>query len=364
MSLAVAATGLLAYTANDATDGTVVTVGTVTYTLKTGALTAAGHVAIVVGFPDKTARNLAYAVNGTGGTPGTDYSAIPANAAAQAIHDPIAKVIRFDAKVSGSAGNSVALTTNEPEFTAPGSLSGGIDGSDVVPWSFVTLDEAKVALRIRGNSADEEIVGILTEVASIIEGELLYRAVNDVGDAAPEADIDEYHDLANPQGFIYTLKRPLRSVTKLYMAGTEVPSSDYIFDTISGQITLMGSTVTRPSGSHLGQGGYYGLGGRFTDFPEDLWRFGSRYFAAIQGSARVLYKGGFAATETVDPTLKGIALDIAARIYRTRERKSQGIISEIAQGFTMASKYDMKTLNEDILRRLRPFVTLTKTART
>lgn len=67
MSLAVSATGLLTYTGVDATDGKIVTVGTVTYTLKTGALTAAGHVKIEAGNPDATVRNLAGAINGLTG---------------------------------------------------------------------------------------------------------------------------------------------------------------------------------------------------------------------------------------------------------------------------------------------------------
>jgi hypothetical protein len=356
MSLAVAATGILSYTGTDATDGRIVTVGTVTYTLKL-VPTLASHVEIMPAEPDKTARNLVAAVNGTA-------TGSTANLAVRAVLDAVEGLIRFDARVAGAAGNSIALTSNEPEFTVPGTLSGGIDGAGLVPWSLVTLEEAKIALRVRGDSQDEEIVGILAEAAAIIEGELLFRPVADVGDSEPEADTDEYHDLANPQGFLYVMRRPIRSVTAVYLAGTQISGSDFIVDYSQGLITLMGASVTRPTGSRLGSGGYgLSLSGPFVNFPEDAWRFGSRYFPATQTAGRVVYKGGWATTETVPETLKGIALDVIARIYRTRERKSQGVVSEIAQGFQLATKYDYKTLNEDLLRRLRSYKTLSKTAR-
>jgi hypothetical protein len=345
----------------DATDGKIVTVGTVTYTLKTGALTAAGHVKIEAGNPDATVRNLAGAINGL---TGAGWYAIPANAAARAAHDAVGDTLRIDARTPGTAGNSIALTSNEAEFTVPGTLAGGIAGTAIVPWSLVSLDEAKVALRVRGDSQDEEIISILSEVADVIEWELSFRPVADIGDTLPEEDTDEYHDLANPQGFIYTLRRPVRSVTALYLGGALVSSSDYILDSAAGMVTLMGAKVTPPSGSRLGSSPLYLGSGPFVNFPEDIWRFGSRYFPATQSAARLVYKGGYAQTETVPPMLKGIALDVAARIYRTRERKSQGVVSEIAQGFQLATKYDMKTLSEDLMARLRQFATLTKTART
>lgn len=361
MSLAVPATGLLAYTATDATDARIVTVGTVTYTLKTGALTAAGHVKIEAGNPDATASNLANAINGVSGN-GSGWYAIPPNASARATLDAISDLVRIDARFAGAAGNSIALTSNEPEFTVPGSLSGGIAGTALSPWSLLTLEETKIALRVRGDAQDEEIISILSEVASLIEDELGFRPVADIGDTEPEVDTDEYHDLANPQGFIYTLKRPIRTVTAVYLGGSLIGSSDYVMDLTAGMITLMGSSVTPPSGSRLSHG--FGLSQPFTGFPEDLWRFGGRYFPATQSAARILYKGGWAATETVPASLKNIALDVAARIYRTRERKSQNVVSEIAQGFTLATKIDSKVFSEDIKARLRYFVSLSKTART
>ncbi len=363
MSLAVQATGLLSYTETDATDGKIVTVGTVTYTLKTGALSAAGHVKIVAANPDATARNLVYAINGTGGSPGIDYYATPANPAASALLDAVNNQIRLQARQAGAAGNAVAVTTNEPEFTAPGTLSGGIDGSALVPWSILTLAEAKLALRVRGDAADEEIVSLLAEVADIIEDELGFRPVADIEGTEPEADLDEYHDLANPQGFLYVRRRPVRSITTLYLDGTALGASDYVLDSKAGLITLVGATVTRMGGSLLGGGAHMPLAGPFVNFPEDVWRLGSRYFPAKQSAARVLYKGGWETTDTVPASLKSIAIDILARLYRTRERKSQGVMSEIAQGLATAQKYDPKAVSEDLRSRLRGFATLTTTAR-
>jgi hypothetical protein len=363
MSTAVAATGTIIYTDADATTGKVVIVGGVTYTLKTGALVAAGDVKIVAGKADATLRNLEHAINGTGGVVGTDYYATAANASASAILDPFENTLLLTARSAGAAGNLIALSSDEPTYTESGAgfLAGGIDGdSAVVPWSLLSLEEAKSALRARGAGLDDILVRLLSWTADIIERELGFRPVTDLGTLAPESDVDETHDLSNPQGFLHTLRRPIRSVTAVYAGqdSTALPTSAYSTDFAGGVILLNGGTVA-PSRRLLG--GFESSIAFF--FPEDAWRFNSRFFPAGTGMARVVYKAGWANTASVDGALKSIAADVLARLYRAEERKSQGVSSEVAQGFTIATKFDLKALTDDLRSRLLPFKTFSKTAR-
>ena len=351
MSTAVAATGTIIYTDADATAGKVVIVGGVTYTLKTGALVAAGDVKIVSGKADATLRNLEHAINGTGGIVGTDYYATAANASASAILDPFENTLLLTARSAGAAGNLIALSSDEPTYTASGAgfLAGGIDGdSAVVPWSLLSLEEARSALRVRGSSADEVLIRLLSWTADIIERELDFRPVTDLGTLAPEADVDEMHDLSNPQGFLHALRRPIRSVTSVYAGqeSTALPSSAYSTDFMSGMILLNGGTVA-PSRRLLG------------GFESSI----AYFFPAGTGMARVVYKGGWANTASVNGVLKSVACDVLARLYRAEERKSQGVSSEVAQGFTIATKFDPKVMSDDLRSRLASFKTLSKTAR-
>lgn len=359
MSLAVAATGILGYTDVAATNGKVVTVGSVTYTLKTGALAAAGDVAIVAGKPDSTLRNLANAINGYGGVVGTDYYTITANAAARAQHDPFDNAVVITARVAGTAGNLIALATDEPTFTVPGTtLAGGVAGDSILSYSLLSLEEARVALRVRGDSADAELVLLLAQVADIVEEELGFRAVADIGSSEPEEDVDEYHDLANPQGFIYLRRRPIRTITSVYSSGSLVPPTNYVVDYKSGLVTFVGAMVTpvrRPLGGFIA--------GPFVDWPEDSWRTQSVYFPAGSSAARALYKGGFADTASVVGGIKAVAIDILARLYQTRERKSQGVTSIVGPSGSLATKYDPRVISEDVRGRLRAYATMTTTAR-
>lgn len=365
MSLAVAASSVLTYTDVGATNGKVVVVGAITYTLKTGPLTAAGDVAIVAGKPDSTIRNLANAINADGGVVGTDYYPTASNPAAHAAHDPFENSLVVNARVAGTAGNLIAFTTDEAQFTVPGStLSGGVAGDSVVSFSILSLEELKLALRIRGSGADETLIPVAAAVADLVEQELEFRCVADDGTSEPEADVTEYHDLANNQGFIYLRRIPIRSVSHVYKVapdGTEqeVASSDYTIENMSGLLTLAGGTASVATYRRLSQFDGSGSGA----WPEDGWRLMSSYFRAGTTSARVLYKGGYADTASVPGGLKDVAADIAARIYRIQERKSQNLSSEVTQGLGLATKYDPRVVTDDHRARLRPYKTLTKTAR-
>jgi hypothetical protein len=364
MSLAVAATAVLTYADADATNGKVVIVGSVTYALKTGSLAAAGDVAIVAGKPDSTIRNLANAINADGGVVGTDYYPIAANSAASAAHDPFDNALVVTARVSGTAGNLIALTTDEPEFTVLGStLAGGVAGDSVASYSLLTLEELKLALRVRGSGFDAMLIPVAAAVADMVEQELEFRCVADDGTADAESDVVEYHDLANNQGFVYLRRIPVRSITTVYKVapdGTEtaVAASGYTIESQSGLLTLAGGTASVAAYRRLST---FDSGSGM--WPEDSWRLQASYFRAGTTSARVIYKGGFADTASVPGGLKDVAADMAARIYRIQERKSQNLSSEVTQGLGLATKYDQRVITDDHRARLRPYKTLTKTAR-
>lgn len=335
------ASGSIQYTATDASEGSTVTVGATVYTL-TASPAVATDVEIDAGNAARTAQNLVDAINA-------------GNASCEARHDAVARIVYVEAVLAGAAGNALAFSSNEPEFTLTpggGTLAGGADGT-LVSWSLLSLAEARAALRVKGDAADAELVVLLRIVTEMIEDELGYRPVTA---ASP---ITEYHDLANPQGFIYLRTRPVVSVTSVLRAGAALATTDYVVSQREGQIALRGSLVAPVSGSGLLKPART----PFVDWPEEQWARGGLYFGQGTDAATVVYVGGYTETSVVPGALKACAEEMLARRYRTRERKSQGVVSEIAQGFSTATKYDPKLMTEDIKARLRPFKTLTTTAR-
>jgi len=340
----ISASGTVEYTATDASEGSEVVLGTVTYTL-TATPTVPTDVEIVAGNAAATVQNLVDAVNG-------------ANEDIEASHDAVNRIATFSARLPGVAGNSFAFTSDEPEFTlAPGggTLAGGNDGT-VVAWSLLSLAEAKTALRVKGDSADPELVVLLRQVTEMIEQEIGYRPVTE-GDA-----ITEVHDLASAQGFLYLRVRPVLSVTSVTLrdSDTALAVDSYRVNYKEGMVSL-GRGQTAPV---FGSGLLRPSPGPFTDWPEESWaRNGGLFFRPGNDSATIVYSAGYSETSAVPGALKAVAEEVLARRYRTRERKSQGVTSEIAQGFATATRYDPKVLSEDMKARLRPFKTLTQTAR-
>jgi hypothetical protein len=74
--------------------------------------------------------NLARAVNGTGGTPGTDYVVASAHVSVSASTVVTANTITLTARTRGTAGNALTLTETAVTLTVTGALfAGGIDGT-------------------------------------------------------------------------------------------------------------------------------------------------------------------------------------------------------------------------------------------
>lgn len=222
----------------------------------------------------------------------------------------------------------------------------------------VGLDETKTALRVSHDNADAELADLITWTTEQIEVEASRQFVLRDG-----ADVDEHHDLANPQGFLQLRLFPALSVSKVYLgpeATDELDSDAYEVDLEGAVILIKGSTANAPRpGVSLAPGVRSGI----YDFPEDAWRLSGRYFPATVGGARVLYRGGYATTDEVDGGLKRIAFDVIARAYRDRERKSQGKTQEVAQGLTVATKWDPSLMTNEHRRALRHYANRSDTAR-
>lgn len=338
------ASGTLEYTTADPTEGTVVTVGATTYTLTaTPDPGEPTEVEIVAGNPQATIQNLVDAIQAAG-------------ADVDARQDAVLRVAYFTAALPGATGNALPFSTDEATFTltpSGGTFAGGTDGS-VVAYSLLSLAEAKLALRVKGDSADAEITALLNDATEAVEEELGYRPVT-------AADpITEYHDLANAQGYIYLRTRPVVSITSVTLAdGTVLAAADYRLSAKEGLLSLANAPVAPVVGSGL----LKPPSSPFTNWPEDQWARGGRFFKPGSDSATVVYVAGYTETSVVPGPIKAVAEEYLARRYRTRERKSQGVTSEIAQGLTTATKYDARTLTEDMKARLRPYKTLTNTAR-
>lgn len=128
-------TGVLTGTnAANATDGKIVTIGDVVYTLKS-SLTAGGTTPYEVKIgasADATLTNLAHAINGTGGTPGTDYGVGTLANPYVTAGSVTSHAITVTAREDSAAENAVATTTNEPTYSwGDTTLADGGEDDDV-----------------------------------------------------------------------------------------------------------------------------------------------------------------------------------------------------------------------------------------
>lgn len=134
------ASGVLTSSANYANTETVTINGKV-YTFQTVLTNVDGNV--FIGASEAASlTNLANAINGSGGTPGTDYAALttahPTVTAATGTH-----TVTVTAKTAGSAGN--ALTTTETSATAAwggATLTGGLTSNNLNATAHGLADDA------------------------------------------------------------------------------------------------------------------------------------------------------------------------------------------------------------------------------
>jgi hypothetical protein len=228
-------------------------------------------------------------------------------------------------------------------------------------YSLLTTDEALAALRVQdvGNITTQLEESWLPAVTELCEQVADTRFVERQAVA-----IEEIHDLQVAQGFLQLRRRPIidAAALKLYIPfdGSEVEAEAFLIDEAAGRLMIRNLSASgrpsRPPSQWDGPG--------FVDFPEDYYvRLGGGVFPAVNGAAKVSYRGGYVDTDSVPGALKRAAASILARWYREEERKSQGLTGEIAQGFSFASKFSDAVVTQEDRRILKSLGNLSRTAR-
>jgi hypothetical protein len=227
-------------------------------------------------------------------------------------------------------------------------------------YSLLSTDEAKAAVKLQ--SVDATVVARLELMCGWVAQLMEQLGETQFVERAATALV-EIHDLAVPQGFIQLRRRPVIGTLVLQVGDpvSTVDVANYYVDTARGLVMMKGGTAN----ARYNRAPPSAFGGHpaWVDFPEDYW---SRYGASFPGipqSATVTYRGGFANTAAAPGDLKRAASDILARWWREEERKSQGLQSEIAQGFTFATKYENKLVNDEDRAIIRMRGNLSRTAR-
>ena len=132
------AIGVVSRTATNVANNDTVTVGASTYTFKTTLTPANGEV-LIGADAAASLTNLGNAINGTGGTPGTDYQVAGANASAEALPIESGSLRLFlRALTAGSAGNSIVLNEASAQLSRQ-VFAGGANATD--PATSETLSD-------------------------------------------------------------------------------------------------------------------------------------------------------------------------------------------------------------------------------
>lgn len=137
----------------NATNGSTVTIGNVTYIFVT-TLGAAQNQVLIGGTADNTLTNLVDAITG-GGTAGTNYSNGTATNTQVTATGPTSHVVTVTALVVGTFANGIVLGTTEPTYTWGGvTLTGGVNpvANQVVLNATVATQLANIKAAINGAS--------------------------------------------------------------------------------------------------------------------------------------------------------------------------------------------------------------------
>jgi len=159
------ATGTLTTDETEVADGTLVEVDDQVYRIKTTPSQA--NDIKIDSTADLTLARVAKAINGTG-VEGTDYFAGTEACANVIASDVVAHVVTISAKLAGTDGNAIVLTSDDAHLAASGSgtLASGADGNfdDYVPAGQskeITLDDSVSMLSFIGDGG--------TASASVVE---------------------------------------------------------------------------------------------------------------------------------------------------------------------------------------------------
>lgn len=137
-----AATGVLTSDNTIVTTADTVTIGTIVYTFRT-TLTPANYEVLAVTDADTSLGNLAHAINGTGGVPGTDY-VVPAAHPTVSSGAVVSHAITLTARTAGTAGNGIATTETSSHLSFGGALLTG--GLGVSAGGFVSTGSTGLAI--------------------------------------------------------------------------------------------------------------------------------------------------------------------------------------------------------------------------
>lgn len=186
----VAATGTITFSSTGPVDGETIQIGSQVYTLKTAA--ADPFDVTISATPSTMASNLSAAVNagaGSGTAYGTGTTEHPDVSAG-----PSAGVVTITAKVTGTAGNSIALVEDATNTAVSGAVLSGGTGTSYLEGTDYTMDYTNGFLLIKDGGAivDDTDITVAYETLSSsrsrvisgstpVEGALIYVANNPKG---------------------------------------------------------------------------------------------------------------------------------------------------------------------------------------
>jgi hypothetical protein len=199
------------------------------------------------------------------------------------------------------------------------------------PYALATVAEFKTHVNVSGIGQDENIAGALNRASDVIEQYLDRLLVK------REDDRTEYHtmtagglDICTDK--LWTMEYPIISVVSIHedtawprtygASSLLVEGTDYIVLKSKGLIRRIGSG-------------------------------GSRNWATGLRAIRLVYEPGFDGVAAVPERFKLVALRFAALIFREKERRSQGVLTE-SEPTGQYARFGPATLTDDMKADLYP----------
>jgi hypothetical protein len=133
------ATGYLTTNGTNVTAGDTVTFGAITYTFKASLSGGSTYDVLIGGNANTSLTNLIQAINFTG-IQNVDYIASNASPDVKALATLNGNVLQVNARVEGTQGNAIALSTTAASLTASGTgLTGGADNVSLLSSAVISL---------------------------------------------------------------------------------------------------------------------------------------------------------------------------------------------------------------------------------
>jgi len=221
--------------------------------------------------------------------------------------------------------------------------------ANVASAAIITEVELKEELRASDTLPPDRLKALLDRATAVVES-LLERGPL----IQPTTDRIEWHAPTERQSFLYTVERPIISITSIVESGVNIDVAKFYVD-------YPGGKITKTPAAGVGAGA---LAPFFVDFPEDYYlRYSAQMppFAVGPHTTCITYRAGYADVTSVDLSLKMLALKAAVTLYRTAERKLQGVSSQsVAMGAT--TRFTEEMFNSQDLALARTFTRRSYTA--